>query len=54
MVYEEIKGDIEPFLRLYRLSKAAGMSVRHVFNLLKIANNDLSIFNANMKDSREN
>jgi hypothetical protein len=41
MVYEETKGDIEPFLKLYRLSKAAGMSVRHVFNLLKIANNDL-------------
>ncbi|MCC2647214.1 MAG: hypothetical protein K0R16_17 [Nitrososphaeraceae archaeon] len=41
MVYEETKGDIEPFLKLYRLSKAAGMSVRHVTNLLKIANTDL-------------
>jgi transposase len=41
MVYEEVKGDIEPFLRLYRLSKAAGMSARHVTNLLKIANTDL-------------
>jgi transposase len=41
MVYEETKGDIEPFLRLYRLSKAAGMSARHVTNLLKIANTDL-------------
>jgi hypothetical protein len=41
MVYEETKGDIEPFLRLYRLSKAAGMSARHVINLLEIANNDL-------------
>ena len=27
MVYEETKGDIEPFLKLYRLSKAKGMSV---------------------------
>src|SRR5215204_304369 len=41
MVYEETKDDIEPFLRLYRLSKAAGMSARHVTNLLKIANTDL-------------
>jgi hypothetical protein len=41
MAYEETKGDIEPFLRLYRLSKAAGMSARHVTNLLKIANTDL-------------
>src|SRR5215217_5800385 len=27
MVYEDVKGDIEPFLKLYRLSKAKGMSV---------------------------
>jgi transposase len=40
-VSEETKDDIEPFLRLYRLSKAAGMSARHVTNLLKIANTDL-------------
>jgi hypothetical protein len=41
MVYDETKGDIEPFLKLYRLSKAAGMSARHVTNLLKIANTNL-------------
>jgi len=41
MVYEELRGDITPFLRLYRLSKAAGMNARHVTNLLKIANTDL-------------
>ncbi len=41
MVYEELKGDIEPFLRLYRLSKAKEMGVKHVVNLLEIANNDL-------------
>jgi hypothetical protein len=35
------KGDIEPFLKLYRLSKAAGMTVRHVINLLEIANTEL-------------
>jgi hypothetical protein len=41
MIYEELRGDIEPFLKLYRLSKAAGMNVQQVVNLLKIANNNL-------------
>jgi hypothetical protein len=41
MVYAETKGDFAPFLKLYRLPKAAGMSARHVVNLLKIANTDL-------------
>jgi transposase len=41
MVYEETKSDIEPFLKLYRLSKAAGMGARHVINLLEIANTNL-------------
>ena len=41
MAYEETKGNLEPFLRLYKLSKATGMSARHVINLLKIANNNL-------------
>ena len=41
MVYEEIKGDIEPFLRLYKLSKSKGIGVKQVVNLLEIANDDL-------------
>jgi transposase len=41
MVYEETKGDIEPFLKLYRLSKAKGMGIKQVVNLLEIANNHL-------------
>jgi hypothetical protein len=41
MVYEETRGDIEPFPKLYRLSKAAGMSARHFINLLEIANTNL-------------
>ena len=41
LIYEEIKGDIEPFLKLYRLSKAAGMNVQQVVNLLEIANTNL-------------
>ena len=41
MVYEELRGDVEPLLRLYKLSKAKGMSIKQVVNLLQIANNDL-------------
>ncbi|HKG70864.1 MAG TPA: hypothetical protein VKA87_03140 [Nitrososphaeraceae archaeon] len=41
MAYEELKGDTEPFLKLYKLAKAKGMSVKQVVNLLTIANNDL-------------
>ena len=39
--YEEIEGEIEPFLKLYELSKAADMGTKQVVNLLEIANNDL-------------
>jgi septation ring formation regulator EzrA len=52
MVYEEVKGDIEPFLKLYRLSKAKGMSVKQVVNLLAIANNDLSAIEERFKSLR--
>jgi hypothetical protein len=41
VVYEELRGDIEPLLRLYKLAKRKGIGVRHVVNLLTIANNDL-------------
>ena len=41
MVYAETKGDVEPFLKLYRLSKANGISASHLNNLLAIANNNL-------------
>jgi archaellum component FlaC len=41
IVYEELKGDIVPFLKLYRSAKAAGMSEEHVVNLLRIANDNL-------------
>jgi len=41
MVYEELKDDIDPFLRLYRLSKAKGLGVKQVVNFIAIANNDL-------------
>jgi DNA-binding CsgD family transcriptional regulator len=41
IVYEELKGDIKPFLNLHKLSKAKGMGVKQVVNFLEIANNDL-------------
>ena len=41
MVYEEIKDDIESFLKLHKLSRAKGIGVKQVVNLLQIANNDL-------------
>jgi transposase len=41
LIYEETKCDIDPFLKLYRLSKAAGMNVQQVVNLLEIANTNL-------------
>ena len=39
--YEELEGEIEPFLKLYELSKAEDMDTKEVVNLLEIANNDL-------------
>ena len=41
LAYEETEGEIEPFLKLYELSKAADMGTKQVVNLLEIANNDL-------------
>ena len=52
MLYEETKGDIAPLLKLYRLSKAAAMSARHVINLLVIANNDLPSIEKRFKSLR--
>jgi transposase len=40
IVYEELKGDIIPFLKLYRSARAVGMNEEHVVNLLRIANDD--------------
>jgi chromosome segregation ATPase len=40
IVYEELKGDIIPFLKLYRSARSAGMNEEHVVNLLRIANDD--------------
>ena len=52
MVYEELRGDIEPFLRLYGLSKAKGMDLKQVVNLLQIANNDLPAVEQRLKRLR--
>src|SRR5215216_7767804 len=52
MVYEETKGDIDPFLKLYRSSRAKGMGVQQVVNLLEIANNDLPSIEERLKTLR--
>jgi hypothetical protein len=52
MVYEEVKGDMAPFLKLYRLSKIKGMGVKQVVNLLAIANNDLPSIEERLKTLR--
>ena len=40
-IYEKIKDDIYPFVKLYMLSKVARMDTQHVIRLLTIANSDL-------------
>jgi hypothetical protein len=51
-VYEETKGDIDPFLRLYKLAKRKGIGVRHVVDILAIANNDLPALERRFKRLR--
>jgi hypothetical protein len=48
-VYEELKDDIEPFLKLYKLAKRKGIGVRHVVDILTIANNDLPAIEERLK-----
>jgi transposase len=52
MVYEETKGDIAPFLKLYRLSKAKGMGPKQVVNLLAMANEDFPALEKRIKRLR--
>jgi FMN phosphatase YigB (HAD superfamily) len=49
MVYEEIKDDIEPLLKLFKLAKAKGLGVQQVVNLLAITNNDLPTIEERLK-----
>jgi hypothetical protein len=43
-IYQEIKGDIQHVVNLYKSVKAAGMGISHVLTLLKVSNNDLPTF----------
>jgi hypothetical protein len=54
MVYEELKDNIEYFLKLHKLSKAKGMGVKQIVNLLAIANNDLPAIEPRLKTLRNN
>jgi septation ring formation regulator EzrA len=40
-VYEEVKDDIEYFVKLYKMMKASGITPPHVERLVRIANDDL-------------
>jgi chromosome segregation ATPase len=51
-VYEEIKDDIEYFLKLYKLAKAKRMGVQQVLDVLAIANNDLPAIEERLKRLR--
>ena len=52
IVYEEVKDDIAPFLKLYKLAKAKGMDVEQIVNLLAIVNNDLPAIEEQLKKLR--
>ena len=52
MIYEELRGDIEPFLKLYKLSKAKGIGLKQVVDVLAIANNDLPAIEERFKRLR--
>ena len=40
-IYLETKGDLGSFVKLYKLSKEAGLNAEHVVRILKLADNDL-------------
>ena len=40
-IYLETKGDLGPFVKLYKLSKEAGLNSEHVIRILKLADDDL-------------
>jgi hypothetical protein len=53
MVYEEIKDDIASFLKLYNLSKAKGLGIQQIIDVLAIANNDLPAIEERFKRLRK-
>ena len=40
-IYLETKGDLGPFVKLYKLSKEAGLNTEHVIKILRLADDDL-------------
>ena len=40
-IYLETKGDLGPFVKLYMLSKEAGLNTEHVVRILRLADSDL-------------
>jgi transposase len=52
MIYEDIKDDITSFLKLYNLSKAEGLGIQQVVDVLAMANNDLPTIEERFKRLR--
>jgi predicted transcriptional regulator len=52
VVYEEIKNDIEYFLKLYKLAMTKGMRIPQVVHALEVANNDLPSIEEQLKRLR--
>jgi hypothetical protein len=52
MIYEEIKDDISSLLKLYNLSKAKGLGIQQIVDVLAVANNDLPAIEERFKRLR--
>jgi transposase len=50
IVYEELRGDIDPFLKIHKLSKAKGMSVKQVVIFFKLLTMIYQQSNSDLKD----
>lgn len=53
MIYDEIRGDIFHFLKLYKLAKGAHMKPEHVVNLLQMSNEYLPFLEQKYKKLRK-
>lgn len=49
-IYLETKGNLESFLKLFKLSKAAGLTNEHVIKLLLLSNNDIQSIEQKCQD----
>jgi hypothetical protein len=52
-IYLETKGNLESFVKLFNLSKAAGLTAKDVIKLLLVANNDLHSIERKCQDLKK-